>query len=210
MRPGIVRAWLRAGLAATLLLVSACQEPARGTAPAGQDGGPDGRVEAPAIPASERRPNAPEPPVGDAGEVAPPPEDGAAKRLKTEASLLVSAQLVSCQSGKVLARMSEPLLNQLRPALARAEVSRDTALTTPPWESALLELKFQDGQAVFGQLVREDVLRLHGERRCGGAREQGSELRLGDGPALFPWFQQHLGPVQSKEHRLPPGLPPPP
>ncbi|RKH64302.1 hypothetical protein D7W81_18885 [Corallococcus aberystwythensis] len=56
---------------------------------------------------------------------------------------------------------------QLRTALPQAEVSRDPALTTPPWESVLLELKLRDGQTVFGQLVREDVLRLREERWCG-------------------------------------------
>ncbi|MHA7633855.1 hypothetical protein [Corallococcus sp. M7] len=62
---------------------------------------------------------------------------------------------------------------------------------------------------MFGQLVREDVLRLREERWC-GAGAQGVELLLADGPSLLPWFQQHLGPVQSKEQQLPPGLPPPP
>ncbi|MBZ4330228.1 hypothetical protein [Corallococcus sp. AS-1-12] len=163
--PDVIQTWLRAGLAATLLMALACKEPARGAS--------------------------------------------AAERLKAEATLVESARLVSCQGDKELARMPEPLLAQLRTALPRATVSRDPALTTPPWESILLELKLRDGQAVFGQLVREDVLRLREERWCGGGT-QGVELLLTDGPSLLPWFQQHLGPAPSKEHQLPPGPPPPP
>ncbi|CAM4126690.1 hypothetical protein COEX109129_09560 [Corallococcus exiguus] len=137
------------------------------------------------------------------------PGASAAERLKAEAALVESARLVSCNGDKVLAPMPEPLLAQLRTALTQVAVSRDPALTTPPWESVLLELKFRDGQTVFGQLVREDVLRLREERWCGEER-RGVELLLADGPSLLPWFQQHLGPAQSKEHQLPPGLPPPP
>jgi hypothetical protein len=123
---------------------------------------------------------------------------------------VVAARLVSCQDGQVRAEMPEGLLKQLQSALAQADVSEDTALTTPPWESAVLELKLREGPPVFGLLVREDVLRVSGERRSRGPGEPGSELRLDAGLPLFPWFQQHLGRVESKEHRLPPGLPPPP
>ncbi|MBN9682609.1 MULTISPECIES: hypothetical protein [unclassified Corallococcus] len=193
MRPGVIRAWLCAGLAATLLMAPACQEQSRGTADSEHGGGEKGQVEAPALSASTK----------------PSPGASVAERLKAEAPLVESARLVSCQGDKVLARMPEPLLTQLRTALPQAAVSRTPALTTPPWESVLLELNFRDGRAVFAQLVREDVLRLREERWC-GAGVQGVELLLSDGPSLLPWFQQHLGPVQSKEQQLPPGLPPPP
>lgn len=196
-RPGHARGWLRAGLASALLLASACREPGQG---ASVDAGP----------APVASPTASETglPVDTGGEPKPSPGAGAAKRLQAEASSVVAARLVSCQGGQVLAEMPKPLLKQLQSALAQAEISGDTALTTPPWESAVLELKLRDGPPVFGLLVREGVLRLSGERRCGRPREPGSELRLDAGLPLLPWFQQHLGPVESKEHRLPPGLPP--
>jgi hypothetical protein len=193
-RSGVLRAWL----AATLLMVPACQGTARAAPAPEREGEAKGRVEAPAP--------APAPPADV--EATPVPGARAAKRLKAEVGQLESARLVTCGGDKVLGRMPEPLLARLRTALPQAAVSKDPALTTPPWESALLELKFRDGQTVFGQLVREDILRLREERWCGsGAR--GTELVLTDGPALLPWFQKHLGPVRSKEHQLPPGIPPP-
>jgi hypothetical protein len=102
-----------------------------------------------------------------------------------------------------LGQVPGPLLEQLRSALPRVEVSREPALTTPPWESALLELKFQDGQRVFVQRVRDDVLRVDDARWCGSG-ERGDELRLVDGPSLLPWFMLKLGPTRSKEYLLPP------
>jgi hypothetical protein len=122
---------------------------------------------------------------------------------------VVAANLISCQSGTVLAAMPPEMLRQLQHALARAEVARDPALTPPPWE-ALLALRLQDGRTVFGQLVRSDILRLSRERQCGGAREPGNELRLEEELPLFAWFQKHLGPAQEKAHRVPKGIPPPP
>jgi hypothetical protein len=196
-RPGRVRGRLRSGLAAALLLASACREPGPGAVSV--DAGP-----AP-VAASETAP-----PADAGGAPEPSPGTGAAKRLKAEASTVVAARLVSCQDGQVRAEMPAGLLKQLQSALAQAEVSQDTALTPPPWESAVLELKLRVGPPVFGLLVREDVLRVSAERRCGGPREPGSELRLDAGLPLLPWFQQHLGPVEGKAHRLPPGLPPPP
>nr|WP_128796303.1 hypothetical protein [Corallococcus coralloides] len=189
-------------LAATLLLVPACQEAARGATALEREGVAKGRVEAPAI----TPPAAPTPSAGVEAE--PSPGARAVARLKAEASQLVSARLVTCGGEKVVGRMPEPLLARLRTAFTQAAVSKDPALTTPPWESVLLELKFRDGKSVFGQLVREDVLRLREERWCGSGA-QGSELVLTDGPSLLPWFQKHLGPVQSKEHQLPPGIPSP-
>lgn len=202
-RSGISRAWL----AATLLLVPACQQAARGATASEREGVAKGRVEAPAItPPEEPAPAAPTP-SADA-EAEPSPGARAVARLKAEASQLVSARLVTCGGEKVVGLMPEPLLARLRTAFTQAAVSKDPALTTPPWESVLLELKFRDGKSVFGQLVREDVLRLREERWCGSGA-QGGELVLTDGPSLLPWFQKHLGPVQSKEHQLPPGIPSP-
>ncbi|WP_233597510.1 hypothetical protein, partial [Corallococcus sp. CA041A] len=168
----------------------------------GHDGGAGGRMDAPALPARERSPTVLAQPTAGDGQGVASHGISAAKRLKADAALVVSVRLIACQGDKVFARMPEPLLEQLRPALAQAVVTEDKALTTPPWESALLEMQFRDGQVVFGQLVRGDVLRMNETRWCEGEEAQGGELRLDDGPSLFPWFKQHLGPVQAKEHQL--------
>jgi hypothetical protein len=104
--------------------------------------------------------------------------------------------------------MRPAMLQQFQHVLSRAELVQDEALTTPPWE-AILSLRLEDGRTVFGQLVREDRLRLGWEPRCSGARASAHELWLGEGSLfLFEWLQEHLGPAQDKAYQAPKGLPP--
>lgn len=176
-----VRTRLHTGLLAILLAGSACKEEPH-----------PGKPETSAEPAPEPRPPVP------------------GQLLKTQAAHLTTIELVSCPEGKRIATLPPPLLRQLQQALSQATLSKDAALTPPPWDARLV-FHLDSGQAIHGQLVRSDVLRLYETAQCTETRAATGELRLGEeAQPLFGWVQERLGPTGEKAYQTPPGLPPPP
>ncbi|ATB30404.1 hypothetical protein MEBOL_003865 [Melittangium boletus DSM 14713] len=192
--------WFFARLVSSLLMLSACRE----SSPSPPD--------EPAAKAVVK----PRPVVPTAGPSSPPIREGSqadagidrAQWLKAEADHVFKVELLSCPSGHVLATMPPAMLSRLQRALSHTVISRDSVLTTPPW-MALLAFHFEDGQTLFGQLVRTDFLRLYGSAQCTGARADAQDMRLGeDASFLSDWIQGYLGPSQEKEYQAPAGLPP--
>jgi hypothetical protein len=186
------RTRLLTGLLAILLAGGACKEAPRPGTPET----PPTKLEPSSVPSAEPAPK-PRPPVPG-------------QLLKTQAAHLTAIELVSCPEGRRIATLPPPLLRQLQQALSQATLSEDAALTPPPWDARLV-FHLDSGQAIYGQLVRSDVLRLYETAQCTGTRAATDELRLGEeAQPLFGWVQERLGPTEEKAYQTPPGLPPPP